>query len=142
MLYSDFIVTKRMAGQAILASNLPMGITPILFSVFKFSCIVFQMSFCKCNNIKCKNRLWAFYKPGSVIDSHLSRHTIADMLMRPTSQAATGSRLLCPILVLLRMGFTRPVCYHTAGELLPHHFNLATRRKTPVRRNVSVALSL
>ena len=48
------------------------------------------------------------------------------MLMRPTSRAATGRRLLSPILVLLRMGFTRPVCYHTAGELLPHHFNLTT----------------
>lgn len=31
-----------------------------------------------------------------------------------------------PCLVLLRMGFTRPVCLHTAGELLPHHFNLTT----------------
>lgn len=49
--------------------------------------------------------------------------------MRPTSRAATGRRLLSPILVLLRMGFTRPVCYHTAGELLPHHFNLTTQRK-------------
>ncbi|MDD3874346.1 MAG: hypothetical protein PHE01_09185 [Methanosarcina sp.] len=24
------------------------------------------------------------------------------------------------------MGFTRPACYHTAGELLPHHFNLTS----------------
>jgi hypothetical protein len=31
---------------------------------------------------------------------------------------------LPPCLVLLRVGFARPVCYHTAGELLPHHFNL------------------
>ena len=58
----------------------------------------------------------------------------------PPTRAATGSRLLCPLLVLLRMGFTRPACYHTAGELLPHHFNLATAKL--FRRYVSVALSL
>ena len=58
----------------------------------------------------------------------------------PPTRAATGSRLLCPLLVLLRMGFTRPACYHTAGELLPHHFNLTTAKL--FRRYVSVALSL
>ncbi len=58
----------------------------------------------------------------------------------PPTRTATGSRLLCPLSVLLRMGFTRPVCYHTAGELLPHHFNLATAKL--FRRYVSVALSL
>ena len=28
--------------------------------------------------------------------------------------------------VLLRMGFTRRLCLHSPGELLPHHFNLTT----------------
>ena len=31
-----------------------------------------------------------------------------------------------PCLVLHRVGFTRPTCLHAAGELLPHHFTLAT----------------
>ena len=29
-------------------------------------------------------------------------------------------------LVLLRVGFTVPVCYQTRGALLPHHFTLTT----------------
>lgn len=37
-----------------------------------------------------------------------------------------AAAFLGPLLVLLRMGFTRPACLHTAGELLPHHFNLTT----------------
>ena len=41
----------------------------------------------------------------------------------PGRQRATA---LSPSLVLLRMGFTRPVRLRTAGELLPHHFNLTT----------------
>ncbi len=41
-------------------------------------------------------------------------------------------------LVLLRVGFAKPVCHHTAGKLLPHHFTL-----TPTGRGgvFSVALS-
>jgi hypothetical protein len=31
---------------------------------------------------------------------------------------------LPPYTVLLQVGFTRPVSHLTAGELLPHHFNL------------------
>ena len=27
-------------------------------------------------------------------------------------------------MALLRVGFARPVCFHTAGALLPHHFTL------------------
>jgi len=41
-------------------------------------------------------------------------------------RAAAGNRFITPCLALLQAGFTRPVCYHTAGELLPHHFNLTT----------------
>ena len=64
-------------------------------------------------------------------------------LLTSSSDLPTGrwrAATLGPYLVLLRMGFTRPVCLHTAGELLPHHFNLTTA--VLFRRNVSVALSL
>ena len=74
------------------------------------------------------------YKPGSVFGNHLSWPAVTNKLMRPTSREATGRRLsgtvpcgnYLPHLVLLRVGFTRPACYHTAGELLPHHFNLTS----------------
>ena len=37
-----------------------------------------------------------------------------------------GPHPLMPFSVLLRMGFTRLLCLHSTGELLPHHFNLTT----------------
>ena len=80
------------------------------------------------------------YKPGSVLNNHLSRPAIADRLQRPTFRAGDGQPPSSPCLVLLRVGFTRPACLHAAGELLPHHFNLTTA--VLFRRNVSVALSL
>ena len=64
----------------------------------------------------------------------------------PGKRRAAAFQALCPYgqlppcLVLLRVGFTRPVCYHTAGELLPHHFNLTSA--CAGGRCVSVALSL
>ena len=75
------------------------------------------------------NRFRAARKPGSVSGNHLSRRTVTSTLQRPTSRAAAGRRTYCPVLVLLRMGFTRELCYHNSrddGELLPHHFNLTT----------------
>ena len=60
------------------------------------------------------------YKPGSVSDSHLSRMTIADHL-KP--QFAQPSKLSCS-LVLLQVGFTRPISCQIAGELLPRLFTL------------------
>ena len=36
------------------------------------------------------NSFGQVYKPGSVFDDHLSRHSIAAMLMRPTSRGLTG----------------------------------------------------
>lgn len=88
------------------------------------------------------------YKPGSVLSDHLSRPTVASRLVRPTFREAAGYRLsgtlpcgsFLPHLVLLRVGFTRPTCYHAAGELLPHHFNLTSA--CAGGRCVSVALSL
>lgn len=50
-------------------------------------------------------------------------------LLTSSSDLPTGRQratAFSPSLVLLRMGFTRPACLHAAGELLPHHFNLAT----------------
>ncbi len=41
-------------------------------------------------------------------------------------------------LVLLRVGFTVPVCYQTRGALLPHHFTLTTH----VLRHRSAVCSL
>ena len=74
-------------------------------------------------------------KPGSVYDNHLSRICVSTDL-KP-SPKARGPRL--PSTTLLRVGFTRPSCLHSAGELLPRLFIL-----TPPKRAVffSVALSL
>ena len=55
---------------------------------------------------------------------HLEQLSLAASSDLPTS--CDGPPHFMPILVLLRMGFTRPPCLHDAGELLPHHFNLTT----------------
>jgi len=39
-------------------------------------------------------------------------------------RADTGPEGLAPYSALLRAGFGQPVCLHTAGALLPHHFTL------------------
>ena len=69
---------------------------------------------------------WARRKPGSVSDNHLSWPAVTDRLMRPTFRAATGRRFCTPYLVLLRMGFTRQICYHTSlwaltSQFQPYH---------------------
>ena len=46
-------------------------------------------------------------KPGSVVDDHSSRHTIADMLKQPT-RIERGPRHADAYLVLLRVEFTMP----------------------------------
>ncbi|GEM_PF-1362056 len=55
---------------------------------------------------------------------HLSTEPVAVFLERPfpESRRATSTSLYS---VLLPMGFTKPICYHTAGALLPHHFTVA-----------------
>ena len=55
---------------------------------------------------------------------HLEQLSLAASSDLPTG--CDGPPHFMPILVLLRMGFTRPPCLHDAGELLPHHFNLTT----------------
>ena len=49
----------------------------------------------------------------------------------------TAEQAICPTTVLLQTGFTRQICLHTRGELLPHLSIL-----TENRRLFSVALSL
>ena len=87
--------------------------------------ILLQVLSIPLSHLSIKNR-GQVYKPGSVLDDHLSRRHIAMPLKRSTSRAAAGSCHICPISTLLRMGFTRPPCLQGAGELLPHHFNLTT----------------
>ena len=69
--------------------------------------------------------IWADRKPGSVSDDHPSRTAVACSLMRHTFGRVRAAPLKAHF-VLLRMGFTRQLCLHSPGELLPHHFNLAT----------------
>ena len=69
--------------------------------------------------------LWADRKPGSVFDDHPSRTAVACSLMRHTLGRVRAAPLVAHF-VLLRMGFTRQLCLHSPGELLPHHFNLTT----------------
>jgi hypothetical protein len=61
------------------------------------------------------------YKPDSVLDSHLSRHTVAGMLKPPPENGrASLANECCPPTVLLRIEFTAAFCLQTPGELLPH----------------------
>jgi len=66
------------------------------------------------------------YKPGSVFDNHLSKACRCRQARAAYQPGSDGPPLFAPYLALLRVGFTRPICYHIAGELLPHHFNLTT----------------
>ena len=77
-------------------------------------------------------------KPGSVSDGHLSMPQIS-LRLKPPAIAETGRLLACDAMpALLRMGFTRPSGYPEAGELLPRHFALTSKRGGIF----SVALSL
>ena len=75
---------------------------------------------------------------------HLSTPTISRRLQRPypkdsDEQSLDIARTSClPTWSCSRWGLPRPVDHPTAGELLPHHFNLTDE----YRRYVSVALSL
>ena len=74
------------------------------------------------------------YKPGSVIDSHLSRRSVAAAL-KPPPRKRPG-RPYASSTVLHRIEFTAPHCLQPASELLPH-FSTLTRS---LGRFVSVAL--
>ena len=76
------------------------------------------------------------YKPGSVIDSHLSRRSVAAAL-KPPPRKRPG-RPYASSTVLHRIEFTAPQCSHAAGELLPRLSTLTPR----AGRYFSVALFL
>ena len=81
-------------------------------------------------------------KPSSVESVHLSGTAVARSLKRPTRGSCgvgptpsvavrrSGGERIAPYLALLRAGFCQPVCRHTAGALLPHHFTLARLRRS------------
>ena len=76
------------------------------------------------------------YKPGSVIDSHLSRRSVAAALKPPPWKRP--GRPYASSTVLHRIEFTAPQCSHAAGELLPRLSTLTPR----AGRYFSVALFL
>ena len=84
--------------------------------------------------------VWARHKPGSVSGSHLSRHTVAGMLQRPTFRAAAGN---CPAEAESPFGLA-PDGVYTRHMLpcAPVSSYLAISPLPQTRRYVSVALSL
>ena len=73
--------------------------------------------------------LWtrARHKPGSVSDNHLSRHTVAGMLQRPTFRAAAGNcpaKAVRPFWSCSGWGLHETYVTIHPRELLPHDFTL------------------
>lgn len=58
---------------------------------------------------------------------HLSRESVTRLLKRSTGRVRGPPQPLP--LILLPMGFARPVCYHTAGALLPHLFTVTAAKR-------------
>ena len=80
------------------------------------------------------------YKPGSVIDSHLSRRTVAGALQPPSRKQPGKPCFLCgvaPDRVYSNGRFRTPL-----GALLPHLSTLAGDSLHCLRRFISVALFL
>lgn len=77
------------------------------------------------------------YKPSSVVNSHLSWQCVTTNAQRHLP--GTAEQALCPSTVLLQIGFTRLICLHITGELLPR---LSILTACWGRRSISVALSL
>ena len=63
-------------------------------------------------------------KPGSVVDSHSSRRTVASTLKQPTRKQREP-RPCFPIWPCSGWGLPCRPCYHGRGELLPRRFTLA-----------------
>ena len=66
-------------------------------------------------------------KPGSVSDNHLSRHTVAGMLQRPTFRAAAGNcpaKAVRPFWSCSGWGLHETYVTIHPRELLPHDFTL------------------
>ena len=76
-------------------------------------------------------------KPGSVVEGgHLSTPSVAERLSPSVGELRRAG--VCPLSMLLRIGFTGPHGLPCAGELLPRLSTLTCRS----RRYISVALSL
>ena len=76
--------------------------------------------------------LWtrARHKPGSVSDNHLSRHTVAGMLQRPTFRAAAGNcpaKAVRPFWSCSGWGLHETYVTIHPRELLPHDFTLTAK---------------
>jgi len=69
-------------------------------------------------------------KPGSVVDSHSSRRTVASTLKQPTRKQREP-RPRFPIWPCSRWGLPCRSCYHERGELLPHRFTLTCPGQSP-----------
>lgn len=70
------------------------------------------------------------YKPSSVLDDHLSRHIVSNMLKRCIGR---GGPPHFALFTLHQMGFAQPLCHHSVSELLPHFSTLtATTKKVAV----------
>ena len=80
----------------------------LIFNGLSGESIRMKNDFLKCRTI---------CKPGSVIDSHLSRRIVAGALQPPRER--TG-RPIAPIPVLLRIEFTASDTLEPTGALLPH----------------------
>lgn len=79
------------------------------------------------------------YKPGSVLNGHLSWYIVANVIMRPYPKR-DGQPLICfSIRPCFRWGLHSLLCYHKSGELLPR---LSILTACWGRRSISVALSL
>ena len=74
-----------------------------------------------------KNRRESADKPGSVLDSHSSRKSVARHLKQPT-RIRCGPHLKDPYLVLLRMGFTLPLLLPVARCALTAPFHPYSRK--------------
>ena len=70
-------------------------------------------------------------KPGSVSDSHSSRHTVAGMLKQPT-RTLSGQRH-CVLFGLAPNGvWPAAYCYQMRGAPLPHLFTLTCAAKAAI----------
>ena len=83
-------------------------------------------------------------KPGSVSDSHSSRHTVAGMLKQPTR--TLGGQRHCVLFGLAPNGvWPAAYCYQMRGAPLPHLFTLtcfARRQSSAVLLSVPLSVAL
>ena len=88
----------------------------------------------------CGARFWCkwAYKPGSVLDSHLSRRDVAGTLQPPPRRRP--GRPCVSSTVLLRIEFTASDCSQPPGELLPRLSTLTSRANDAIGDAQSASL--